>query len=382
MKHFVIIIFVCSSLLGCTYKGLPPLNQTFYYKDKNPFGTFVSYKLLHQAFSKSFFKVVESVEGLNNKEPSLYFSISNNFILNETELNQLLSFADKGNDVFISAYYFDTLMLNILTPGLGSNGGLNRYSHNYMTTGVSILQKDNSANKFEYFYQPFDAAFVNISDSNIIHGFNAIHKPNFIEINYGRGKIFLHNDPRAFSNYFLLSKNNYKYFEEVLNVIQINPLFIYWVSKEFSNSTQKPESALERLMKSPSLANGIWVALILLLLYIIFESRRKQRIIPIKEANANKSIEFAKVLSHLYLSKKNNKNISLKMISYFNEYCRNKFFINENVSSIDPKIISGKSGVSLGDVELLLETIRSVEILDVVPDELLLLLQTQINKFH
>lgn len=382
MRYFLINILICVLFIGCRDKGLPPLNQTFSYKDKNPFGTYVSKQLLSQSFPQAPIKIAKSLYDIVDDSISIYFSVSHDFYLDKAELEEFKYYVNRGNTAFISAYNIDPGVLLIYDSSLNYNKGMLNLGNDYTNTSISIVKSDKSLLEFNYFFHPFSNAFIKVSENKIIKGLNTFKQPNFIEIKWGKGTIFLHNDPRAFSNYFLLSKDNYKYFEAVLNLFKINPVHIYWAAESKFNSKGKSDSAWTRLMNEPALANAVWIVLILLIAYIIFESRRKQRIIPVKEINKNKSIEFAEVLSNLYLSKKDNKNIALKMISYFNEYCRNRFFINDNISNLDPKILSGKSGVDLNEVKLLIEAIISVENLQEVPDELLISLQTQIHKFY
>lgn len=382
MKYFFLNIIVCVLLLGCTHKGLPSLYQTFSYKDKIPFGTYVSKKLLSQSFPQAEINIVNSVYDIVSDSQSIYFSVSHDYYLEEDELEELKYFVENGNVAFISAYNIDPGVLMIYDSSISLKRGIMSLGMDYTNASVSLVKTDKSISEYNYFFYPFNYSFNKVSDKKIIKGFNSFNDPNFIEIKFGKGKIFLHNDPRAFSNYFLLSKNNFQYLECVLNLFQINALNIYWSNESEFNSKAKPDSAWSKLMKEPSLSNAIWIVLLLLIAYIVFESRRKQRIIPIKEINKNKSIEFAEVLANLYLSKKDNKNIALKMISYFNEYCRNKFFINDNIVKLDPKVLAGKSGVELKEVKLLIEAILSVENLDDIPDELLISLQTQIHKFY
>ncbi len=382
MKYFIINFLVCVLLLGCKYNGLPPLNQSFSHNDKNPFGTYVTKELLTQSFPEADVKEIQYLKGIEDFNESVYFSVSQKFYLIDFQLNELKDFVSKGNIAFISAYKIDSEILKLSESDLGLKGFNIDMNPGFINTYVSLNEAGKPGLRYNYFFSPFDKAFNKVADIKSIKGFNDLNEPNFVVISYGKGKFFLHNDPRAFSNYFLLSHNNYKYLEGVINSFEVNPHHILWGTENKSMINSGKESAWDQLMKEPSLSNAIWIILLLLIAYIIFESRRKQKVIPIKEVNMNNSIEFSEVLSNLYLSKKDNKNIALKMISYFNEFCRNKFFIKDNVSNLDPVLFSGKTGVSIEDVRLLKEVTSVIENSETVDDELLISLQTQINKFH
>ena len=88
-------------------------------------------------------------------------------------------------------------------------------------------------------------------------------------------------------------------------------------------------------MKHPPLAFAFWLSLILLLLYILFGGKRVQRIIEQLKPNENTTVTFTETIGRLYLQKKDNKNIADKMITYFNEYIRNTYFLNTNLVNDD-----------------------------------------------
>ncbi|WP_315822010.1 hypothetical protein [Paraflavitalea speifideaquila] len=121
-------------------------------------------------------------------------------------------------------------------------------------------------------------------DSSIttVLGKNAEGKANFVKIAYESGGAFyIHLAPMAFTNFFLLHKNNKSYYDQVLSWVPRNVEKLRW-DDYFRNSshgdgkdgdnTKGAFSAMSWLLKQPALAWGWWLLLILLLLIYLFES--------------------------------------------------------------------------------------------------------------
>lgn len=121
----------------------------------------------------------------------------------------------------------------------------------------------------------------------------------------------------------------------------------------------------------------------LLFFYILFGGKRIQRIIEQIKPNENTTLTFTETIGRLYLQKKDNKNIADKMITYFNEYIRNTYFLNNNHVNDDlVSVLSRKSGVEKEKVDTLYRSIAATQNSDVVNDYQLLSLQQQIQAFY
>ena len=128
---------------------------------------------------------------------------------------------------------------------------------------------------------------------------------------------------------------------------------------------------------------AFWLGIIGLLLFILFNAKRKQRIINVVKPNINTTVNFTETVGRLYLQKKDNNHIAEKMITYFYEHIRNKYFIN--TSKIDDEFInslSGKSGVPKETTQQLFSLIDRVHSGERVEDETLIQLNIEIENFY
>ncbi len=375
-------------------KRMPSLTETFNKKDNKPFGANIAYRQLvamyhnhtiqdkKQAFTKT---------RVNSRDTSsLYICIAPALFVNDKEADAMMDYVYAGNDLFISAGYIDELLLkrikcNEMVTYSSGEVMFSRMKKTFLNAVTEPLSP------YSYYYLPFRNYFFNMDSSKTrALGFNEDKRPNSIVYFHGKGKLFLHCDPRAFSNYFLLQEKNYGYLQSALAFTNNRPDQIYWddhynelLSRKKGDKEQNDFSALSEIMKHPPLAYAFWLSLALLLLYALFGSKRKQRIIEQLKPNENTTVRFTETIGRLYLQKKDNKNIADKMVTYFNEYIRNTYFLNTNLIDDDfITALSRKSAVPRDSVETLYRTITDIHKSGEVNDYQLLSLQEQVQKFY
>lgn len=380
------------NVVGCNNEGtpMPSLRETYNSKDKNPFGGYVVYHFIEQLFplnairekKQSFDKTWNDIE--YDDTSSLYICVAPKLFLNEDEVNAILNYVYAGNDMFIASNWIDEELLKKVKIKQQKTNIFDYFNlDSFKNTKTYSTIHINSA--YNYYYKPFTNSFA-VKDSIFTKtlGVNHDNEPNFIVYFHGKGKLFMHCDARAFSNYFLLKNENYNYLEKSFSFTESRPEKIYWDDyyRKLSGK-KKPSSSLSEILKHPPLALAFWLSLLLLGLYILFGGKRRQRVIPIIKPNENTTVGFTETIGRLYLQNKNNKNIADKMIMYFNEHVRNHYYLN--TSNINEELIntlSRKSGVELAQVETLYRTIQHAQQQYQISDFELLSLNTQIQNFY
>jgi hypothetical protein len=381
-------------LIGCNPSGskrLPSLNETFSKADKNPFGTYIAYQQTEVMFPRN---TIRDKKTAFNKTwndisdtASLYICITPALYLNEDEIKAMMGYVYAGNTLFIASNYMDNDLLKEISceQHFSTNGFFGTYD-SLRTTNTKSREQP-----FSYFYKPFKNYFTYKDDVfTKVLGVNEEDEPNYILYFHGKGKLLLHCDPKAFSNYFLLKNDNYKYLQQVLGYTGNRPDHLYWddyyrrlSSRRKGQNEDKGFSSLGEIMKHPPLAAAFWLSLLSLVLYIAFGAKRRQRIIQKIKPNENTSVTFTETIGRLYLQKKDNKNIAEKMVTYFNEQVRNSYFLNTNTVNDDfITTLSRKSGVDRTKVESLYRTIQRVQQDVTVDDYQLLSLNEQIQHFY
>ncbi|MBI2731103.1 MAG: hypothetical protein HYX40_10185 [Sphingobacteriales bacterium] len=372
------------------------MSETYSYKDKFPLGLNTAYRMLHSQFSYAPIKI--NSLSFEKKFPDLnvydsgvvYILITNRLYLSENEANYMLNFAAKGNTLFISAAYIDTA----LTKNLEIRSIDNSWRNFLIQDDYANLLRDDTVKvshpytgeyePYSFFYKKMDQYF-SISDSSKAGAFgkNTFDSSNYTGIKYGKGHIWIHSNPLLFSNYFLLTKNNYEYFEKVFSYLNDKPVIVFWDDYYRTARYGSNFSSLQVFFKYPSLTWALLLGIGLLLLYVAFVSKRKQRIIPALQPNINSSVSFVQTVGLLYLQKKDNRNIAVKMITYFLEYVRNHYFIATNIMNADfVKSLSRKSSISEERINELLRIMESVDERDNISDIELLDLHNRILEFY
>ncbi len=381
------------SFTSCNFRRgvLPDLKETFSKKDKNPFGGYVFFSQLQQIFYRNNIYVEQqhfesTWQGIADTA-SLYIAVSKNLFLTEEAQKAMLSYAYSGNTLFISSENIDSTLMDSLGCKASQLFGNNESLESMKYTAVSLDTTFYTAASYSYFYYPMVSYFsaYDTATTNVL-GTNENGKANFIEILYGRGKVYLHSEPRALSNYFLLQKKNYLYLQSLFAFTGRTPEHIYWddyYNKRNYPSAKNSKNAFQLLLQYPATAGAFWLAILLLALYVLFGGKRRQRVIITKLPTANTTVAFTETIGRLYLQKKDNRNIAGKMIRYFQEYIRKQYFLN--TSQINHEFIttlSRKSTVPEETTAALFELIREAQEGGEISDEQLLFLNSQIDIFY
>lgn len=383
-------------MVGCLRMRpkIPFLEETYRYDDKNPFGGYIAYQKVKNDFG-SVLPLFSGISELENQQKSvdslngssLYIIITDRLSMSRADVEKAFRFIEQGNDLFISANAIDDRILE--RAGIRTNqmmAGLDTYRGNMVDTRVNIYFGEGLPQiSFKFFYYPFNNYFRNFDTSGTrIQGTNDQNKPNFAVLFFGKGKLFLHLAPRALGNYFLLSNHNIDYLSHIFNYFHTQPDVVYWdefykrLDSALTGDSAKPEfSSLGVIMSNPFLKWAFLIGLGGFLFYILSGIKRQQRVTPLAPENGNASIDFVETVARLYYVNKDNKNISSKLITYFYEFVRSRYYIYGNADKESfIKRLAGKRGMNPEVVRELIDKIEQVRHQEHVSDEQL----TELNK--
>ena len=352
---------------------------SFRRQDKIPYGTWIAYRALPALFPEAAIHVNKKEPGLwdelsEDSSGQLFLAITPRFMAEEYEVSKLISFAESGNDVFISTrdlsyackQILDCETTDISQPVFDAEEGLITAARDSM--GLRLLRPPFSTGK-TYFYpgRNYSASFTRTnSRTTIVLGENETGFSNFIQLRAGKGNIFIHLAPLAFSNYFLLNRDNLQYYELLMSVIRPGIRKIAWdeyfIYKERNENNSGKKSWISVLSKYPGLKTALLTAFLTLLLYILLEMRRKQRVIPVLKRPRNDSLDFVKTIGRLYFDRGDHRNLARKMGTYFLEHIRSQYKLPTAV--LDDGFIRNlqyKTGVSEEEIRALVNFIRKLE---------------------
>ena len=208
---------------------------------------------------------------------------------------------------------------------------------------------------------------------------------SFIKVPFGEGNIFLHLEPKAFTNYNLLKEERYKYAEGIMSYLPDNNIYFDSYSKiqtGYDGDVEK-ESNLGWFLEQLSFKWAWYTALIFSLLFIIFNAKRRQRIIKIIKPLQNTTIAFVKTISNLYYETQDHKNLIDKKINYFLEKIRTDFNIDTAILNEEfVQKLASKTGKKKEEVKKLIDLINWLRSKNEFFEENLIKLNRELEVFY
>lgn len=400
LKYYNALLAVLACIIffaGCgNEKGgikIPRLDPKYGYKDKEPMGGYIAYHYINSLFNYGVTEVInKSFSDLRyeiNYSNSLYIIIAKSVFMRDDDMESMMSYVSSGNTLFISADFIDQRLLDTLGAktsfDLTSFFSINEYQMDKKDTWLSLAHETSiNAKKYGFFFVPFDNKVVSFDTSATqVLGYNENKEPNFIAVDYGQGKFIFHTAPAAFSNYFLLTNGNKEYLEKVFSYFSSEINSVYWDNYyRIRRSANNNFSIVGFFKKHLPLYYAFLLVLSLLLLFIAFGGKRRQRIVPEKIPPANSTVSYTETIGRLYLQKKDNRNIALKMFTYFLEQVRNSYYLNtQNLDNEFVEALSRKSGVPETKVHHLLHLMNETDQSDKISDLRLLELHNLIQEY-
>jgi len=366
----VVVFFV--ALIAVQHYSPKPVDwtETYNANSKSPYGCYVLNDLFETLFPDQI--VVQNNDGFfvsldsNSTETQNLIVIAPDFSPDKYDVQALLKFVEKGNNLFLASssrgnLLFDTLKIKLDYPVIDTSD---------FKRGDDILKLNNPQLRNDAGFRfTKKMPLLSISTFDSLYstelGTNRSGHANFICTQYGAGKIYVHTQPLVFTNYHLLYGN----VDYASNVLSYLP-----VQKTVWDNYYKPDRAVNTspmryILSQPPLQAAYYVLLISLLLYLVVESKRRQRIIPVVKAPENRSLQFVKTVGSLYFKQHDNVNLIRKKVIYFKEFLRERYHLTtlSNTSECFASI-ADKTGVPLKVVKLLMDMIYYYDTAQTVSD--------------
>ena len=362
-KYYGIILLVFLLLFGAEYFGDGPVkyDTSLSYRDKDPYGTEVLNRLMPEIFGD------KNIEHNNLTLYELEYDLgtdvnllimAENFVAGEEDISVLLEQVLLGMDALIIAENMFSLE-DTLNFDLRANEMPFMLSADNDTSTLSFTNSALPNQSFRYKKDAINSYFDDIELPYEVIAKNVNGDPVAIKINQGEGNLILCATPLAFTNNYLFLEENYQFASTMLSFLSEKDLI--W-TEYYQLGREESGSSLRVILSTPSLKLATIVTIAAILLFMLFEAKRKQRVIPVIKPLANTTLEFIGTIANLYLRKKDHKDIAQKRIQYFQEYIHTHYFMSFKRFDQDFfEKLAAKSGNTVVEVKKLFDLIKKLK---------------------
>lgn len=363
-------------------------NVTFNIEDKNPFGGYVLNELIGDIFPEkrvvhSYSTIYELYDSVNT--PVNFLSLSTGFEAGQEDVDALLSNVYKGGHAFISSEWFygplaDTLSLVISDYYWEQDFhiSVNKEDTATLVFNNPTLQSTSSfrfpRNSIRHYIQEFDSLNATVIATN------DLGLPITVSIPWGKGRLIVNSTPMAFTNAYILAGDNPDFTALSLSVLPKEDLI--W-TEFYHLGRAEVQSPLRFILTTEPLRWAYYLTIGSILLFMFFEAKRKQRIIPVIKPLTNTSVEFVSTIGNLYFQSGDHKDIAEKRIAYFLEHVRTKYWLNtQKLNEEFMAALSRRSGIPPEIVREIFSLVHQVQSQNSITAEELKALNLALEKFE
>lgn len=364
--YISLLILLFIGAIAIEFSKPKPINWTRTFNEAHtiPYGTFVFYNELESIFPKSkindiavspyeYFKESYSWEDSTYIKTGTYMLIDDYAEVDDVSAQELLDFASHGNTIFMSSNYLPQRFLDTL--GIKLNNDFDFKGKAQLSFANSIFKNDSiiiERGLSNIYFSKLDSTKTTVLG---YQNFSNDKRINFVKIDHIYGEIYLHLQPVAFTNFSLLKKNNHKYAASVLSYLPDDTIYFDSRNKKQNLLGNSP---LRFILSQPALKWAWILGLVSLLIFILFNAKRKQRVVKIIKPLENSTIAFTKTIGNLYYETKDHNNLIDKKITYFLEFIRRKYYLDTQL--LDDKFINNLVLKTGKDQEIAKKTINLI----------------------
>lgn len=333
-----IVVMVILALLEVNKKETTDWRKNFDISQKSPFGLFVFDNEAKDLFKNNLKKI--------NQTPYEYYNQhkkeNHNIVIIETEIDteswkKVVDQVSKGSDAM--------LVISRMPKEVSDSIGF--YDSEISFEEENVLKFTDTKYKNDFIQLdkfPSGRGFSFIKPGVEVLGKTVEKKntdqANFIKVQFGKGNFYVHSEPLFLTNYYLLKPGNVKYAQDVFSYLPDRETV--WFVESHSNASR---FFMRFVLGNPALKYAWWVFLGGLILFIFFNAKRKQRIVPVIEPLRNTSLDFVKSIGNLYLQEGDFHDMMAKKAQYFLNKVRLDLLIDtQNIDEEFAKKLQMKTG--------------------------------------
>ena len=348
-----VIIMIVMGMFEMNKKPVLDWRKNYDTEKKTPFGLYIfdqeSNNLFHKKLEKVSISPYSYYQKNQNKKPHNILIIQKN--LDGISWKYIMDEVSKGSDII----WFTNSTTAKLRDTLGFRFKTISYEDDYY---LQLTDKKLSSNRLFIDKLPDNKGFsyirkdIEILGKTLKKTKDSITSINadFVKVPFGKGHFYVHSEPLVLTNYYLLKSKN-KYQESVLSYLP-NRETVWFVETD----TPLSMSPMRFILSNPSLRYAWYLLLVGLAIFVFFNAKRKQRIVPINEPLKNTSLDFIKSIGNLYLQEGDFHEMMAKKAQYFLSKVRIDLLID--TQNLDDKFINKLHLKTGKNIELIEEAVE------------------------
>lgn len=336
----IIVLFLYSQANSSKFNW----NESYSNKNSQPYDLKLFYDILSEKQPNKSFTLMDKVpeEILYNSDTSaLYIFVGKHFYIDSVGSKALIDFVYRGNNAFISSASPNYWVFDIL---LGKYFYDNFLSYHYDSI-VKISFTPNFSDSVFKFHYKYEKKLYNYSwggidstvltDSIFLDNFSSISYLqngliNCFSFKYGKGTFVYHFNPILLTNYNLSTALGLKYCNMLFS--GFSKKNIYWdeynkIPRYDQFSKNNEQSPLKFILSQRGLRWGWYILCIVVVLFVIFNSKRKQAYIPLIPENKNTSVDYIRSIAILHYDRSSLSYLSGEIYKQFLTFIKNKYQI-------------------------------------------------------
>lgn len=360
--------------------------------DKIPYGTSATKELLPGLFpgtriytSRQDPQYSDSLGSGGNDALVIFTS---RFDADDEEMQSLLHFVENGNQVLLVANTFSDETQRLL--GFDVSEHSSYYQAAYDDDSLALRLNPavfGRAERFAYPGRKVESSFYKIDSARTrVLGFGSDGRPDFIQLSTGKGNLFVHAAPLAFTNYFVLHRNNNLYLARALSVIPASVRRLEWNEYYLSrrpSASEKDPGWLRVLFRYPPFKWALLTGSATLVLCVLLGMRRRQRQIPLIRKPRNESLDFVKTLGRLYYDRRDHRNLAQKIGTYFLDHVRSRYKLpTQERGEAFVAALHYKSGYDRRELERIVGFINALDNLPAISEQQLFQFHKLVEAFY
>jgi len=350
-----IVVMIIIALFEVNKAERTDWRKNFDINEKSPFGLFVFNAEIKDLFKNKVKKIEQTPYDFYNQNKKG----SHNILVIENEIdkqswNKILNAVSNGSDAM--------LIVSEMPKNISDSIGYYDSKISFEDENVlklTDIKYQNDFIKLDKF--PSGKGFTFIKPNVEVLGKtvekNNIDQANFIKVKFGKGTIYAHCEPLFITNYYLLKPGNVKYAQDVFSYLEDRETLWF-----VESNSKESRFFLRFILSNPALKYAWWVLLGGLVLFIFFNAKRKQRIVPVIEPLKNTSVDFVKSIGNLYLQEGDFHDMMAKKAQYFLNKVRMDLLIDtQNLDGEFAKKLHLKTGKPMEMINEAVEFIKKAQ---------------------